>query len=126
MRPKNQKSSDKRQQQVLATIRAKRQEQGLSQEAIAMMMGCATNTYSDIENGKTQLSLAHIFRIADALQIEPYTLFLPLDISQHPILHQILAILCDLYQQKVGEQGSAHIIELIQAIQHNLYGSKKL
>lgn len=72
----NSKEIEKQQKQVLNIIRAKRVQQGLSQEAMAYAIGISTNAYHAIETGKTQLSTYHIFAIAQVLQCNPCVLFL--------------------------------------------------
>lgn len=43
---------------------------GISQEYMAAKMGTCQNAYSKIELGKTQLTVEHLFYIADALGVE--------------------------------------------------------
>ena len=48
-------------------VRAFRKERGLSQEALAESVGCAANTISNIENGKSLAKLGTLVRISEAL-----------------------------------------------------------
>ena len=50
-------------------IRARRMELGLTQENIADAAGLANNTVSNIENGKTKVSLPTLLEIANFLSV---------------------------------------------------------
>nr|WP_285829984.1 helix-turn-helix transcriptional regulator [Bacteroides acidifaciens] len=49
---------------------------GLSQEAVAVRTGLHRTYISAVERGKRSISLDNIQRIADALEIETYLLFI--------------------------------------------------
>lgn len=51
-------------------------EKGVSQEKFAEMCGLHRTYISDIERFKRNVSLENVQRIADALEIEPYKLFI--------------------------------------------------
>lgn len=56
-------------------IKEKRKETGLSQEGFAYKVGIDRAYYSSIENGKHNLSLLQIKKIADGLNIKIKDLF---------------------------------------------------
>ena len=51
-----------------------RHEKGLSQERLAELSGLHRTYISDIEGFRRNVSLRTVQRIADALEVEPYTL----------------------------------------------------
>jgi transcriptional regulator with XRE-family HTH domain len=55
-------------------IREARQEQGLSQEALADLSGIGRSYMSGIERGVRNLSTLHLLRIAKALRVRPAAL----------------------------------------------------
>ena len=55
-------------------IRLQRLQRGFSQENMADMLGLSTTAYGDIERGKTDLTLARLNQIADALNVSPIAL----------------------------------------------------
>lgn len=57
-----------------AKMKAVRESKGLSKYRIAKRTGLSYKAYFDIENGKTDLRLSTLWRIADALEVEPTTL----------------------------------------------------
>lgn len=57
-------------------VKKYRQELGLSQEALASKCGLHRTYISDIERFQRSISLENIQRIADALNIETYMLFM--------------------------------------------------
>ncbi len=58
------------------TIKALRQERGLSQAALAKLVGCRQATINDLENGKTrQETLDLLDGLATALGVEVGALF---------------------------------------------------
>jgi DNA-binding XRE family transcriptional regulator len=52
-------------------IREFREERGVSQEAFALRCGIDRSHYGGIERGERNPSLSHIFKIADALGVQP-------------------------------------------------------
>ena len=52
-------------------IRQKRIEKNLTQEALADMVGVTSPHFSNIETGKTKLSLPTLIAIANALSVSP-------------------------------------------------------
>lgn len=56
-------------------VRMYRNRLGLSQEAIAFRTGLHRTYISAVERGKRSISLDNIQKIADALEIETYLLF---------------------------------------------------
>ena len=59
-----------------ANVKRYRQQTGLSQEAFAEKCGMHRTYISAIECFRRSISLENIQRIADALGVEPYKLFL--------------------------------------------------
>ncbi len=59
-----------------SNVRKYRTEKGISQEAFAEMCGMHRTYISAIECYRRSISLENIQRIADALEIETYKLFL--------------------------------------------------
>ncbi len=58
-------------------VRKFRQADGLSQEELAEKCGMHRTYISAVERCKRSISLDNIQRIADALEVETYKLFLP-------------------------------------------------
>ena len=54
-----------------ATVRARRKEFGVSQEALAHATGIDRSHMGKIERGERNLSILNLIRIADALEISP-------------------------------------------------------
>ena len=63
------------QQKLGITIKELRKEQGMSQETFAYESGIDRRYMSDIENGKRNISLDILERIADKLEISLSKLF---------------------------------------------------
>lgn len=59
---------------VAEKIRLQRLQRGFSQENMADLLGLSTTAYGDIERGKTDLTLARLNQIADALNVSPLAL----------------------------------------------------
>lgn len=57
-------------------VRKYRQEKGLSQEKLGELSGLHRTYISDIERFQRSIALENIQRIADALEVETYKLFL--------------------------------------------------
>ena len=57
-------------------IRKYRNEKGISQEKLAELSGLHRTYISDIERFQRSISLENIGRLADALEVETYKLFL--------------------------------------------------
>lgn len=57
-------------------LRQYRKESGLSQEAFAAKAGLHRTYISAVERGKRSIALDNIERIADALEIDAYLLFI--------------------------------------------------
>ena len=58
---------DKKLVRVGTAIRAKRKEQGLSQEELALASGVERGNMGKIERGENNLSILNLIRIADAI-----------------------------------------------------------
>ena len=58
-------------------LRRLRMREGLSQLQLASLVGLAHNFINDIENEKKWVSSATIAKLAGALKVEPYELFIP-------------------------------------------------
>ncbi|MBQ2611470.1 helix-turn-helix transcriptional regulator [bacterium] len=59
-------------------LRFYRNEQGLTQEKLSELTGISTDYLSEIERGKKTPSFKRMELIANALNIEVYKLFMPL------------------------------------------------
>ena len=57
-------------------LRKYRTNLGLSQEKFAEMCDLHRTYISDIERGQRSISLGNVQKVADALKIEPYKLFI--------------------------------------------------
>lgn len=55
---------------VVDKIKEIRMSKSLSQQAIATDLGLDVTAYNRIENGKTQLTIANLYAIADSLNVE--------------------------------------------------------
>ena len=60
-------------------VRRYRKEKGLSQEKLGELSGLHRTYISDIERFQRSISLENIQRIADALDVETYRLFLEME-----------------------------------------------
>ena len=60
-------------------VRRYRNEKGLSQEKLGELSGLHRTYISDIERFQRSISLENIQRIADALDVETYRLFLEME-----------------------------------------------
>ncbi len=58
-----------------AAIRARREEQGLSQARLALMIGSSKSHIWRIETGRVSVGVDDLFRIAEALDISVRELF---------------------------------------------------
>jgi len=65
-------------------LREKRKDQGLSQEALALEAGVDRNFVSLLERGVNQPSLSTIFKLADALNLNPSDLVMELEKRMTP------------------------------------------
>jgi transcriptional regulator with XRE-family HTH domain len=61
-------------QQVREKIRSLRQAKGYSQECMAHLLGLTQATYSRLETGQTELSLAKLVAVARVLNANPWDL----------------------------------------------------
>jgi transcriptional regulator with XRE-family HTH domain len=64
-----------RREQFGARVRVLRTAQGLSQEALAQASGLHRNYIGGIERGERNVGIDSVFRLADALHVEPGDLF---------------------------------------------------
>ena len=64
---------------TLEKIREKRKELRITQEKMAELLGMSQSGYAKIEQGKTQLNLFKLHKIADTLQIEVSELIEPVN-----------------------------------------------
>ena len=58
-----------------AAVRARREEQGLSQARLALMIGSSKSHIWRIETGRVSVGVDDLFRIAEALDISVRELF---------------------------------------------------
>lgn len=59
-----------------ANVRKYRNEKGISQEKLAELSGLHRTYISDVERFQRSIALENIQRLADALEVETYKLFL--------------------------------------------------
>jgi len=59
---------------VLQRIRILRKKSGMSQLALAKKLGMSQNALSKIELGEIELSLSHLYQLADLLEIDLFDL----------------------------------------------------
>ncbi|WP_417756408.1 helix-turn-helix domain-containing protein [Senegalimassilia anaerobia] len=62
-------STDERRKQLGARIKALREQQGLSQRKLALMIGSNQTHIWQIENGTVNVGLDLLCRLADALEV---------------------------------------------------------
>jgi transcriptional regulator with XRE-family HTH domain len=60
---------------VIDNIVRIRKEKGISQENIAFAINCDATNWNKIENGKQQLKVSHLAKIAEILQVDILYLF---------------------------------------------------
>ena len=65
-------------------LRKYRINRGISQEKFAEMCDLHRTYISDVERAQRSISLGNVQRIADALEIETYKLFLEEDLCHNP------------------------------------------
>jgi len=56
-------------------VRAIRREQGIAQEALAVLAGLDRSYMGRVERGEINISLTKIYQIADALKVSPREFF---------------------------------------------------
>lgn len=97
---------------VSEAIRVRRREQGLSQEKLAELAELHTTTISDIERGKSNLTMVTLERIADSLKI-PVGLLLPdvLESKDKKLLQTLLQIVSNHEKLRDKDQ-EKHLIIL--------------
>jgi transcriptional regulator with XRE-family HTH domain len=87
----------------------------ISQMALADKSGLTHNFINDIENSKKWVSAGTIERIAEALKIEPYQLFLP-DIIEGEDTRNFFSVYLDNFsdnlQKMVGELKTRYLQDL--------------
>lgn len=59
-----------------SNVRHYRELKGISQEKLAELSGLHRTYISDIERFQRSISLANVQKIANALEVEPFTLFI--------------------------------------------------
>jgi transcriptional regulator with XRE-family HTH domain len=60
---------------VIDNIVKIRKEKGISQEDIALAINCDASNWNKIENGKQQLKVNHLAKIAEILEVDVIYLF---------------------------------------------------
>jgi transcriptional regulator with XRE-family HTH domain len=83
-------------QTFIVNLRKYRNKQGVSQMSLADLCGTSTNYIGEIEIGRRFPSLRLIERIAQALTIEPYRLFMTESIESLPEIESAVRLLSDL------------------------------
>lgn len=59
---------------ILSAIMSRRNELGYTQEYIGYKLGMSQNAYSKIELGYTNITVNHLFKIAEILECRPHDL----------------------------------------------------
>lgn len=62
---------------VRSNVRMRRKEQGLTQQALAKIIGSSQPTIAQIESGTNTPSLENLVKIAEALEVSPDLLLRP-------------------------------------------------
>lgn len=85
-------------------LRERRLAAGLTQQELADLLQVAKNTISRYETGEREPGVTEIFRISEALRIQPYELFVePGDALVDPLI------------QSLPDDARAHIIRMVRA-----------
>jgi len=82
---------------VLNNIRSRRKDLGYSQEYVALEMGISVRWYQQLENGSSGLTIDNLCRIADVLNIEPYSLFCTNEHPQDELYYQCQTALQQIF-----------------------------
>lgn len=75
-------------------IKYLRKRKGLNQEQLAEMIGLSTRGLGNVETGRNFMALSNIEKLIDALEVEPYELFVfdkdvPLDIVYNDVVEKL-------------------------------------
>jgi len=90
-----------------ANIKKHREQLGITQEKLAEAAGISANMINDIEGCRTWISDKTLVKLATALKVETYRLFLPLSLTETDIEKTVLL---DLAQdlQKIRKDFNTH------------------
>ncbi len=86
---------------------------GYTQESMASKIGMSTNSYSQIERGKTVLVSNRLFDIAKALNTTPEELILGYSASKEDLSDKIAAIEV-MYKEKIAKAESENKITQVE------------
>jgi len=86
---------------------------GYTQESMASKIGMSTNSYSQIERGKTVLVSNRLFDIAKALNTTPEELILGYSASKEDLSDKIAAIEI-MYKEKIAKAESENKITQVE------------
>jgi len=67
---------------ILSKIRAKRHALNYSQEYMALLLAMKQSNYNKIENGKVELSIPMLYKIAKILDLNPQELLLNYEVEK--------------------------------------------
>ena len=67
---------------ILSKIRTKRHALNYSQEYMALLLKMKQSNYNKIENGKVELSIPILYKIAKILDLNPQELFLNYEVEK--------------------------------------------
>jgi transcriptional regulator with XRE-family HTH domain len=67
---------------ILSKIRTKRHALNYSQEYMALLLKMKQSNYNKIENGKVELSIPLLYKIAKILDLNPQELFLNYEVEK--------------------------------------------
>ena len=81
-------------------VKEYRLRQGLSQEKLAELANLHRTYISAVERGVRSISLVNIQRLAEALEIKPYQLFIFCDTNETDTSHNEMIIQCIEYTLK--------------------------
>ncbi|HET9056843.1 MAG TPA: helix-turn-helix transcriptional regulator [Chitinophagaceae bacterium] len=106
-------------------IKKIREDRHLTQEYVAQKMGISQNAYSKIENNITQLTINHLKKISEILDVsvndllkDDFEIYKPIDVSKDELTKENLLILTDHLKDKIlsKESGKNQIYTKIMAL----------
>ena len=102
-------------QEIMAlNIKRIRKQRGFTQSQLAERAGISFGYMNDIERSRRWPSAENIARLADALRLDPYQLFLPNQDSPYFDRHHTLSTFSRLVKQGVSEKIDEVLESLLQ------------